>query len=143
MFFLTNFMLSHSQQSLYEEPLPATLALPSRGLGWVGKVYQCTSVPAISINTPARAHTVCFRKVLVRWYTGTLSCFTNRHILSRVFRGSFAGLSQVSRRSPAGLPQVVPPSLVRRRWGFKEGAVSRPHQYKTQGKACLMCARDP
>ena len=45
---------------IYEEPLPATLALPSRGLGWVGKVYQCTSVPAISINTPARAHTDMF-----------------------------------------------------------------------------------
>ena len=70
MFFLTNFMLSHSQQSLYEEPLPATLALPSRGLGWVGKVYQCTSVPAISMKyTRARTHGYVLEKC---WYAGTL-----------------------------------------------------------------------
>ena len=67
-------------------------------------VYQCTG----NFHKYTRAHTrICFRKVLVRWYTGTLSCFTNRHIFSRVFRGSFAGLPQVVRRSPAGRSSLL------------------------------------
>ena len=36
--------------------------------------YQRTSVPAVSINTPARTR-IYFRKLLVRWYAGTLLTF--------------------------------------------------------------------
>ena len=39
-----------------------------------GRVYQRTSVPAVSINTRART-CVYFRKLLVRWYAGTLLTF--------------------------------------------------------------------
>ncbi len=37
-------------------------------------VYQRTSVPAVSINTRART-CIYFRKLLVRWYAGTLLTF--------------------------------------------------------------------
>ena len=99
MFFLTNFMLSHSQQRLYEEPLSATSGLLLRGRAWVGEVYQCTSVPALFQNIY-----VCARGCIYGncWYASTLVhffYFTNRHI----FRGS-----------PAGHPS--PPSQGRSGW---------------------------
>ena len=35
-------------------------------------MYQCTSVPVVSINSLARAYMYSFRKRLVHWYIGTV-----------------------------------------------------------------------
>ena len=55
-------------------------------------VYQRTSVPAVSINTPARTR-IYFRKLLVRWYAGTLVHFS---------------LFIPSPRTPLCLPKTIP-----------------------------------
>ena len=79
-----------------------------------GRVCQRASVPAVSINTPARTHIYIFRKLLARWHTGTLLTFYSlsthspmptqnspiikislSSIPSGVFRGSIAGLPRV------------------------------------------------
>ena len=89
---------------------------------WGVPAYQRTS----SFHKYTRAHAhIYFRKLLVRWYAGTLLTFyslsthspmptQNSTIIkisppsipSGVFRGSPAGLSRVSRGSTAGLPRV-------------------------------------
>ena len=47
---------------------------------WGVPAYQRTSVPAVSINTPARTR-IYFRKLLARWHAGTLARWHTSHFL--------------------------------------------------------------